>query len=59
MDLDLDPSWVIWKAVFLEVVLVMTEVFAPSEVEKMVPPLGLVLVFWRYFEVEFFTLSLW
>ena len=32
----------------------LTEVFAPSEVVKTVPPLELVLRFWRYFEVEYF-----
>ena len=32
----------------------LTEVFAPSEVEKTVPPLDLVLVCWRYSEVEDF-----
>ena len=54
MDLDLDPSWVMQKSAVLEVVWVLTEVFAPSEVTKPVPPSELVLVCWGYFEVEYF-----
>ena len=54
MDLDVDPSLMMRKVAVLEVVWVMTEVFAPSEVEKLVPPLELVLVCSGYFEVEDF-----
>ena len=39
MDLDVDPSWVIWKAALLDLVWVLIDVFAPSEVEKLVPSL--------------------
>ena len=52
MDLDLDPSWVMCKAVILDMVRVLAEVVALSEVEKPVPPSELVLVCWRYYEVE-------
>ena len=44
MDLNLDSRWVMWKAAVLEVVCVMTEEFAPSEVAKPVPLSELVLV---------------
>ena len=50
MDLDLDPSWVMWKSVVLEVVCVLAEVVAPSKVTKPVPPLELLLVCWGYSE---------
>ena len=56
MDLDLDPIWVMRKAVVLEVVSVLTEVFAHSEVAKPVPPSELLLVYWRYFEGVKFSL---
>ena len=46
MYLDVDPIWVMWKAAVLEVVWVMTEVFAPSEGTKSVSPSDLVLVCW-------------
>ena len=54
MDLDLDTSWVMWKASVLKLVWVLFEVVAPSEVAKTVPPLDLVLVCWGYSEVEYF-----
>ena len=54
MDLDVDPSWVMWKAGFLEVVWVLTELFATLEVVKPVPPLEMVLVCWGCFELEDF-----
>ena len=54
MDLDVCPSWVMWKDEVLEVFWVLTGVFAPSEVAKPAPPSELVLVFWVYFEVEDF-----
>ena len=54
MDLDLDPSWLIWKALVLEVVWVMAEVVALSEVAKPVPPSELVLVGWGYSIVQYF-----
>ena len=54
MDLDVDPSWGALKAAILEVVWVWTDEFAPLEVEKPVPPLGLVLACWGNFEVEDF-----
>ena len=54
MDLDLYPSWVMRKAVVLEVVWVPDEVFTSSEVAKIVPPPDLVLLYWGYFEVENF-----
>ena len=44
----------VWEAALLEMVWVLTEVFAPSEVEKLVPTLELVLVCWGYFGVEDF-----
>ena len=54
MDLDMDPSWVMWEAAILEVVWVLAELVAPSEVAKPVPPLELALVCWGYSEVEHF-----
>ena len=54
MDWNLDPSWVMWKAIVLEVVWVLNEVFVPSEVAKPGPPSELVLVCWGYLEVEDF-----
>ena len=54
MAFDVDPSWGMWKATMLEAVWVLTEEFAPSEVEKLFPPSELVLVCWGYFEVEDF-----
>ena len=51
MDFDADPRWLLCKAAVLEVVCVMTEVFALSELTKMVSPSDLVLVCWGYFEV--------
>ena len=54
MDLNVYPSWVMWKATILDVVWVLTEVFVPSEVAKPVPTLDMVLVCWGYFEVEDF-----
>ena len=54
MDLDLYPSWVIWKAVVLEVVCMTAYVVSPSEVVKQVPPSELLLVCWRYSEPENF-----
>ena len=44
MDLDLNPIWVMWKTVVLEVMCVLDKVVAPSEVSKKVPHLELVLV---------------
>ena len=54
MDLDVDPSWYMWKDTLLEAVWMLADVFAPSEVAKPVPPSELVLVCWGYFEVEGF-----
>ena len=54
MDLDLDSSWVVWKAVVLEVVWVPSEVVAPSDVAKLVPPSELLLVCWGYSDPENF-----
>ena len=48
MDLDMYPSWVMWKAVVLEVIWVPAEVIVPSEVAKLVPPSELLLVYWGY-----------
>ena len=45
---------VIWKAVVLEVMWVLDELVAPSEVAKPVSPSELVLVCWGYSEVEDF-----
>ena len=42
------------KAPVLEVVWVLTEVFAYSEVAKPVPPSEMLFVCWRHFEVEDF-----
>ena len=50
MDLDLDPSWVMWKAVVLEVVWVPAEVVVTSEVAKLIPPSELLLVCWGYYD---------
>ena len=47
----MDPIWGLLKAALLEVVWVQTDVFAPPEVEKLVPHSDLVLVCWVYFEV--------
>ena len=52
MDLDLDPNWVMCKAVFLEVVWVPDEVVLPSEVAKPVPPSEMILIFWGYSDPE-------
>ena len=54
MDWDLDPRWVMWKAVLLKVVWVPDEVVAPLEVVKLVPPLELLLVSWGYYDPENF-----
>ena len=54
MDLDVDLIWGMLKVDFLEVVWVLTDEFAPSEVAKPVPPSELVLVCWGNFEVEYF-----
>ena len=54
MDLDLDPRWVMWKALVLEVMWVPSEVVAPSEVSKTCPPSELLLVCWGYSEPENF-----
>ena len=54
MDLDVDPVWVMWMAAVMELVQVLNEVFATSEVAKTVPPLEMVLISWGYFEVEYF-----
>ena len=54
MDLDLDPSWVMCKAVLLEVVWVPVEVISPSEFAKLVPPSELLLVCWGYSDPEKF-----
>ena len=43
-----------FKADLLEVVWVLTDAFAPSEVANLVPPSELVLLCWGYFEVEDF-----
>ena len=59
MDLDLDPSWVMWKYVFLEVVWVPAEAVATSEFAKLVPSSELLLVSWVYSDPEIFILSLW
>ena len=37
MDVDLDPSWVMYNVVVLGVVCVLTELIANSEVVKSVP----------------------
>ena len=55
MDWDLDPRWVMWKAVLLKVVWVPDEVVAPLEVVKLVPPLELLLVCWGYSDPEHFN----
>ena len=44
----------ICKAIVLEVMWVLAEVFAPSEVAKPVPPPDLVLACWGYSEVKNF-----
>ena len=54
VDLDLVPIWVMCKAVVLEVVWVPADLVAPSEVEKLVPPLDLILVCWGYSDPENF-----
>ena len=54
MDLDVHKIWVIWKSAVLEVVWVLTEIFAPSEVSKPVPASKMVLLCWGYFGVECF-----
>ena len=59
MGLYVDPSWVMCKDAFLEMVWLLTDEFSPSEVAKLVPPLELVLVCWGHLEVEDFNLSLW
>ena len=50
----MDPRLVMWKSAVLELVCVMTEVFAPLEVAKTGPPSEMVLVCWGYVEVEYF-----
>ena len=54
MELDVDSSWVMWKATVFEVVWVLTEVLTASKVVKPVQPSEMVLVCWGYFEVEGF-----
>ena len=54
MELDVDSSWVMWKATVFEVVWVLTEVLTASKVVKPVQPSEMVLVCWGYFEVEDF-----
>ena len=54
MGFGLYPSLVMWKVVVLELVWVPAELVAPSEVEKPVPTLGLILVFWGYSDPENF-----
>ena len=54
MDLDLNPRWVMWKAELLEMLRMLTDAFALSEVAKPVPPSEMVLVCWGYFEVDDF-----
>ena len=54
MDLDLDPSWLMWKAIDLEMVWLLAELVALLEFAKLVPPSELVLVCWGYYEVEVF-----
>ena len=54
MDMDLDPSYLMWNSAVLEVVWLLVEVVTPSEVVNPVPPLELVLVCWGYSEVEDF-----
>ena len=54
MDLDLDSSCVVWKAVVLEVVWVPDEVVALSLITKLVPPQELLLVCWGYSDPEHF-----
>ena len=49
MDVDVDISWGMLKAAFLEAVWLLIDVFAPSQVAKPVPPSELVLVCWGYF----------
>ena len=41
-----------WKDALLEAVRVLLNAFVTSEVVKPVPPSELVLVCWRYYEVE-------
>ena len=43
-----------WKAVVLEVLWVPSKVVSPSEVDKSVPPLELILVCWEYYDPEKF-----
>ena len=54
MNLDLDPSWLMWTAAILKVVRVLTDAFSPSEVAKTAPLSELVLMCWGHFEVENF-----
>ena len=58
MDLDLYPSWVMRKAVVLEVVWVPDEVFTSSEIAKIVPPPDLVLYAGDILKLRIFILSL-
>ena len=58
MDLDLDSSWVVWKAVVLEVVWVPAEVVAPSDFAKLVPTSEILLVCWDILKLNIFILSL-
>ena len=48
MYLDLGPSWVMWKAVVLEVVWVPAYLVAPSDVEKLVLLSDMLPVCWGY-----------
>ena len=54
MALDVGPSLVIWKDIFLKVVRVPADLVAPSEVTKMFPPSELLLVCWGYSDPESF-----
>ena len=54
MDLNVIPSWGVFKADILEAVWVLNLVFPPSEVAKPVPPSELVLVGWGYSIVQYF-----
>ena len=54
MYLDLDSSWVVWKAIVFEIVWVPDVVVAPSEVAKLIPPSKLLLLCWGYSDPENF-----
>ena len=59
MDLYLGPSWVMLKAVFLEVLCFPADLVAPLEVAKLVPPSEMIMIFWDTLILKIFILSLW